>query len=100
MFGSLICLEYSHRNMKTLTSLTQYGRMAERHWREFLPKMVAELESGGRLNAMLLEAEEQTEAEMDQLRRQLIQQGLTPQQAHDQAWEMVRERYIFLPPES
>jgi len=62
--------------------------------------MVAELESGGRLNAMLLEAEEQTEAEMDQLRRQLIQQGLTPQQAHDQAWEMVRERYIFLPPES
>ncbi|HEY9171392.1 MAG TPA: hypothetical protein VI136_03810 [Verrucomicrobiae bacterium] len=86
--------------MKTLSSLTQYGRMAEKHWRQFLPRMVAELEAGGRLDAMLLEAEEQTEAEMDQLRRQLIQQGLTPQQAHDQAWEMVRGRYIFLPPES
>lgn len=86
--------------MKTLSSLTQYGRMAEKHWRQFLPQMVAELEAGGRLDAMLLEAEEQTEAEMDQLRRRLIQQGLTPQQAHDQAWEMVRERYIFLPPEA
>ena len=45
-------------------------------------------------------AEEKTDEELDQIRRQLIQQGLTPQQAHDRAWEMVRTRYIFLPPES
>ena len=31
--------------------LTQYGRMAERHWREFLPRMVAELEARGQLQA-------------------------------------------------
>ena len=80
--------------------LTQYGLMAERHWREFCPKLVADLEAQGRLHEMLLEAEEQTEAEMDQLRRQLMRQGLTAQQAHDQAWEMVRERYLFLPPET
>ena len=80
--------------------LTQYGLMAEEHWRSFLPKMVAELESQGRLQAMLLDAEEKTEAELDQLRRQLMQQGLTAQQANDQAWEMVRERYVYLPPES
>jgi hypothetical protein len=80
--------------------LTQYGRMAEKHWREFRPKMVAELAAKTQLHAMLLTAEEQTEMELDQLRRKLIQQGATPQQAHDQAWEMVRERYIFLPPES
>jgi hypothetical protein len=80
--------------------LTQYGRMAEKHWREFRPRMVAELEAANQLHAMLLTAEEQTETELDQLRRQLIQQGATPQSAHDQAWEMVRERYIFLPPES
>ena len=79
--------------------LTQYGLMAERHWREFCPKLVADLEAQCRLDEMLLEAEEQTEAEMDQLRRQLMCQGLTAQQAHDQAWEMVRERYLFLPPE-
>ncbi len=80
--------------------LTQYGLMAEKHWREFRPKMVAELEAKNRLHEMLLEAEDQTGKEMDQIRRQLIQQGQTAQQAHDQAWEMVRERYIFLPPEN
>ena len=62
--------------------------------------MVAELEATGRLDALLREAEEQTERELDSLRRHFIQQGLTPQQAHDRAWEIVRERYIFLPPES
>ena len=80
--------------------LTQYGQMAEKHWREFRPKMVAELEAKNQLHAMLLTAENQTEMELDQLRRKLIQEGLTPQQAHDQAWEMVCQRYIFLPPES
>lgn len=80
--------------------LTQYGLMAEKHWREFLPRMVEELESKRQLPVMLLEAEEKTEAEMDRVRRDLISQGLTPEQAHGQAWEMVRERYIFLPPET
>ncbi len=80
--------------------LTQYGRMADKHWREHCPKMTRELEAKGLLRQMLLEAEEKTDEEMDTLRRQLIGQGLTPQQAHDQAWEMVREKYILLPPES
>jgi formate dehydrogenase maturation protein FdhE len=71
----------------------------ERHWREFLPKMVAELESTGQLHSQLLKAEEQTDEDLDSMRRHLIQQGLTAQQAHDRAWEMVRERYLFLPPE-
>jgi len=79
--------------------LTQYGRMAEKHWREFRPKMVQELEAKGLLHQMLLEAEEKTKDEMDSLMREFRKQGLTAQQAHDQAWEMVRERYILLPPE-
>jgi hypothetical protein len=79
--------------------LTQYGRMAEKHWREFRPMMVRELEATGLLNQMLLEAEEKTKDEMDTLMRELRQQGLTAQQAHDQAWEMVREKYILLSPE-
>ena len=80
-------------------TLTQYGMMAEKHWREFLPMMVRGLESNGRLKEMLMEAEDQTEEELSALRRKLMNQGLTAQQAHDQAWEMVREKYIFLPPE-
>ncbi len=80
--------------------LTQYGRLAERHWREYCPKLVAALEVEGRLQEMLLQAEEKTDEELDLLCRQLLRQGLTPQQAYDRAWEMVRERYIFLPPEN
>ncbi len=81
------------------TPLTTYGRLAEKHWRQFCPRLVAELEAKGQLHAMLLEAEEKTEAELDSLRRHFIQQGLTPRQAQDRAWEIVRERYIYLPSE-
>ena len=73
--------------------------MAEKHWREHCPKMVRELERTGRLHQMLLEAEEKTKDEMATLRAQLMTHGSTAQQAHDQAWEMVREKYILLPPE-
>ena len=84
----------------TPIQLTQYGRMAEKHWREFRPKMVAEMEAKGVLQEMLLEAEEQTAGEMHDLTMKFQQQGLTPQQAHSRAWEMVREEYILLPPEA
>ena len=80
--------------------LTQFGLMAEKHWRAHRPAMVAELEAKGLLHQMLLTAEDRTEVELDSLRCHFIQQGLTLQQAHDQAWEIVRERYIFLQPET
>ena len=80
--------------------LTQYGLMAERHWREFRPKMVHEMEAKGTLMEALFEAQERTLEEMETLTRQLeTEQNLTPQQAHDQAWEIIREKYILLPPE-
>ena len=82
-----------------MNMLTQYGRMAEKHWREHCPKLVRDLEAQGQLHAMLLEAEEKTKDEMIELTQQFTKQGLTPQQAHDRAWEMVREEYILLPPE-
>ena len=66
-----------------MRSLTQYGRMAEKHWREHRPKMVRDLERKGLLQQMLLEAEDKTKDEMATLRTQLIKQGVTPQQAHD-----------------
>ncbi len=79
--------------------LTQYGRMAEKHWREHRPKMVREMERKGILHQLLLEAEDKTKDEMATLRIQLMQQGATAQQAQTQAWEMVREKYILLLPE-
>ena len=74
--------------------------MAEKHWREHRPKMVRELEASGQLQAMLLEAERKTKEEMATLRTQLMKQGKTAEQAHRQAWEIVRERYILLPEET
>ena len=80
--------------------LTQYGLMAEKHWREFRPTMVRDLERSGRLMEMLWEAQERTVDEMEALTRQLErEQRLTPQQAEALAWEMIREKYILLPPE-
>jgi hypothetical protein len=80
--------------------LTQYGQMAERHWREFRPNMVRELEAKGVLMEALFEAQERTLEEMEALTRQLeTEQKLTPQQAHNRAWEMIREKYILLVPE-
>lgn len=83
-----------------MNALTQYGRQAEKHWREHRPKMVRELEQKGLLHQMLLEAEEKTKDEMAALRLELMKQGKTAQQANDQAWEMVREKYILLPAET
>jgi hypothetical protein len=81
--------------------LTQYGLMAERHWREFLPKMVSKLETEGRLPETLWEAQETTLDEMEALTRTLErEQKLSPEQAQTTAWELVREKYILLPPES
>ena len=83
-----------------MKALTQYGRQAEKHWREHCPKMVSALEAKGQLHAMLLAAEDATKNEMIDLTQSFRTQGLTAQQAHDRAWEMVRENHILLPPES
>ena len=83
-----------------VNTLTQYGKMAEKHWREHCPKLVQELERNGLLYQMLLEAEHKTKEEMADLRIKLTKQGLNAQQAHDRAWELTREKYILRPPEA
>lgn len=84
---------------KTPLPITGYGRMAEKHWREFRPRMVRELEAAGTLEEALYEAQERTLDELLALEDTLMAQGLTMDQASRQAWEMVRENYILLPPE-
>jgi len=53
-----------------MKALTQYGRMVEKHWREFRPQMAAELEARGLLHVILPESEQKTEADLDQIHRQ------------------------------
>lgn len=86
--------------MKTTLPITEYGMMAERHWREHRPNMVRELEAQGKLEEALYEAQERTTDELLEIMERLeTEQGLTVQQSRDAAWEMVRERYILLPAE-
>ena len=81
--------------------LTQYGLMAEKHWRQFCPTMVQQLETEGRLMEALWEAQETTLDEMELLTRKMErEQNLTPGQAQTSAWDLVREKYILLPPEN
>ena len=74
-----------------MAPFTSLGRQIVRHWREHRPKMVAKLESTGHLQQALEAAEYLTltaEAEA-------VQSGMTP----DQAREMYREEWAFLPTE-
>ena len=62
--------------------------------------MVREMEANGTLMEALFEAQERTIEEMETLTRQMeTEQKITAQQAYDRAWEMIREKYILLPPE-
>ncbi len=60
-----------------MNTLTQYGMMAEKHWREHCPNLVRELEARGQLQAMLADAEQKTKDEMATLRLDLMKQGKT-----------------------
>ncbi|MDO8545517.1 MAG: hypothetical protein Q7S40_34170 [Opitutaceae bacterium] len=82
------------------TMLLGYAHLAKAHWQEHCPRMVRELEATGRLESALVDAEAQTLTEMETLQRELKRSGSTSAQAHQQAWELVREKYLLLPPES
>jgi hypothetical protein len=84
--------------MKPMTDykpiLTGWGRQAIEHWREFRPDMVAELEAEGRLEQAALDAQEKTKDEVMDLVN-----GPAKMQ-FDEAFQMVREKYLFLLPGS
>lgn len=64
---------------------------ARAHWEEHLPKMYARLVESKRLLPELTEAAEATAGAL----QTLVNQGFNRQEA----WEQVREQYLFLPPE-
>lgn len=64
---------------------------AHDHWQEHRPKMYRESLKAGKLPSALKTAAQRTAHEMDQL----MEAGYT----HHQAWEAVRQTYLFLPEE-
>lgn len=66
-------------------------RQARKHWQEFRPTMFEDMKQAGTLEAALAEAAERTYLEMTALEEAGFK--------YHEAWEMVRERYLFLPEE-
>ena len=72
-------------------NLESWKSQAMRHWKEFQPTRYRELVRSGKLQAALDEAAQQTYLEMNALTEQVFQEH--------EAWEMVRETYLFPPEE-
>ncbi|MBE4621320.1 hypothetical protein BOO23_21600 [Vibrio navarrensis] len=75
-----------------MEAFQNWKRQAELHWKQFQPKRYAELKKAGALETALTEAAEQTALEMNQL----TESGFQP----DEAFQMVREQYLFPPEEN
>ncbi len=68
-----------------------WTRQAREHWKEHLPQKFAALQKAGQLEAALQEAASLTYSEVSQLE----EAGMQP----DEAFQMVREQYLFPRPE-
>ena len=73
-------------------NLQNWISLARESWRENNPNLFKELNRTGKLGAALKEAAERTHAEMSELE--------AAGHSNQEAWEMTREKYLLLPPES
>jgi len=74
-----------------MVNLQNWVKQAREHWKEFQPKRYSALVKSGKLEAALQDAAERTYRELTELE----DQGFD----HQDAWEIVRERYLFVPEE-
>ena len=85
---------YSRRRKKEKhrgLPLGSLGLQIKAHWEKYRPQMFAQLQREGKLQESVYQAQEQTNDLMDRL----LDKGLS----HDQAWELAREEWAFLPGE-
>ena len=71
--------------------LGSLGLQIKAHWKQYRPQMSAQLQREGKLEESVYAAQEMTNELMDSL----LEKGLS----HDQAWELAREEWAFLPDE-
>ena len=71
--------------------LSPWAIQAKEHWKKYRPKLHRELQEKGLLDQRAEKAAQQTQDELDEL----LSEGMN----YDQAWELVREKYLFLPSE-
>ena len=70
-------------------NLNDWISQARDHWRQFQPTKFKELRKAGKLEQALRDAAERTHREMTELENSGFR--------NHEAWEMVRERYLFPP---
>jgi hypothetical protein len=73
-------------------NLESWMSQASSHWKEFQPTRYKELVKSRKLEAALRDAAERTYAEMTELEAKGFREY--------EAWEMVRNEYLFPPPEA
>lgn len=76
--------------------LKELGR---KHWKEHRPKLFAELQKEGYLEEALDHAAKNTLSAYQNQKSQLLKNGYKPNQAHNVAWELVREEWLLRPSE-
>lgn len=74
-----------------MANLQNWMNQAKEHWKEFQPTKFKALQAAGTLDEALQSAADQTSKEMGDLRAS----GFN----HQEAWEIVRESYLFPPQE-
>jgi len=72
--------------------LGSLGMQIRAHWKRHRPKMYAELKKSGHLLESVYAAQERTSGAMYEL-------TVVKKLPYDQAWELVREEWAFLPSE-
>ena len=85
---------------RLMKALTQYGRNGRETLARTLPENGERTGGAGTVARDVAGGRGEDEGRNDRTDAAVQKQGLTAQQAHDRAWEMVRENYILLPAET
>lgn len=76
--------------------LKELGR---KNWKEHRPKLFRDLQESGDLEESLSQAAKNTLDAYQGAKSQLLKNGYEPNQAHESAWELVREEWLLRPSE-
>lgn len=77
--------------MEDCYPLNNLGRQIKAHWRKYRPKMYRALEQSGKLDESIYAAQQLTSDALNDL----VERGMD----WNQAWELIREEWAFLPAE-
>jgi hypothetical protein len=78
-------------------SKKELKELARIHWKQHRPKLFSDLQKSGELEESLNQAAKNTLDAYQNAKNQLLKNGYKPNQAHESAWELVREEWLLRP---